>query len=224
MVTAGRTGRWSRHDVFTTVRLFSLCLNVPSLFGLDGNVKQLIIVASAQFKLMLSGYPNIPKERIVLIIMEACMLCDCAAAMRQEADRARRPLLQGGLFVTAPTPLRCERTSQILRVHTRRECCRTDKVREQYCDLATLGAVLNLRLRRSAEGLGAGGARGTRCWNSGAKTARRNGLQPARDGGSAPHRGGEGSGDAASQVSLVPGIVLTASMLTGSPDSFLSHW
>ena len=46
MVTAGRTGRWSRHDVFTTVRLFSLCLNVPSLFGLDGNVKQLIIVGS----------------------------------------------------------------------------------------------------------------------------------------------------------------------------------
>jgi hypothetical protein len=25
---AGRTGRWSRHDVFTTVRLFSQCLNV----------------------------------------------------------------------------------------------------------------------------------------------------------------------------------------------------
>jgi hypothetical protein len=62
------------------------------------------------------------------------------------------------------------------------------------------------------QGLGIGGARGTRCWNSGAKTARRNGLQPARDGGSAPHRGAEGSGDAASRVSLVPGIVLTASM------------
>lgn len=71
--------------------------------------------------------------------------------------------------------------------------------------------VMNLG-RRFAERLGAGGARGTRCWNSGAKTARRNGLQPAQDGGSAPHRGGEGSGDAASRVSLVPGIVLTASM------------
>ena len=34
--------------------------------------------------------------------------------------------------------------------------------------------------RGSAEGLGAGGARGTRCWNSGAKTARRSGLQPAQ--------------------------------------------
>ena len=31
----------------TTVRLFSQCLNVPSLFGLDGNVKQLIIAESA---------------------------------------------------------------------------------------------------------------------------------------------------------------------------------
>jgi hypothetical protein len=39
-------------------QLFSLCLNVPSLFGLDGNVKQLIIAGSAQFKLMLSGYPK----------------------------------------------------------------------------------------------------------------------------------------------------------------------
>ena len=55
MVTAGRTGRWSRHDVFTTVRLFSQCLNVPSLFGLDG-VKQLIIVEGTDFKLTLSRY------------------------------------------------------------------------------------------------------------------------------------------------------------------------
>jgi hypothetical protein len=32
--------------------------------------------------------------------------------------------------------------SQVLGVHTGRECCRTDKVREHHCDLATLGGVL----------------------------------------------------------------------------------
>ena len=63
-----------------------------------------------------------------------------------------------------------------------------------------------------------GGCRRAECWwrsrdqvlEFRAKTARRSGLQPAQDGGSTPHRGGEGSGDAASRVSLVPGIVLTA--------------
>ena len=36
--------------------------------------------------------------------------------------------------------------AQVLRVHTRRECCRTDEVREHDRDLTTLGSVLGLRL------------------------------------------------------------------------------
>ena len=32
--------------------------------------------------------------------------------------------------------------AQVLRVHARRECCRTDEVREHHRDLATLGGVL----------------------------------------------------------------------------------
>ena len=52
--------------MFTTVRLFSQCLNVPSLFGLDGNGKQLIIVESADLNLR---YLDIQKEGLVLIIM-----------------------------------------------------------------------------------------------------------------------------------------------------------
>ena len=42
------------------------CLHVPSLFGLDGNVKQLIIVESADLHLR---YPEIRKQEIVLIII-----------------------------------------------------------------------------------------------------------------------------------------------------------
>ena len=38
--------------------------------------------------------------------------------------------------------------AQVLRVHARRECRRTDKVREHHGDLAALGGVLGLRLGR----------------------------------------------------------------------------
>ena len=38
--------------------------------------------------------------------------------------------------------------AQVLGVHTRRECRRTDEVREHHRDLAALGGVLRLRLRQ----------------------------------------------------------------------------
>jgi hypothetical protein len=66
MVAAGRTGRWSRRDVFTTVRQFSQCLYVPSLFGFYGNGKQFIIVEALNLNLR---YLGIRKEGMVLIIM-----------------------------------------------------------------------------------------------------------------------------------------------------------
>jgi SAM domain (Sterile alpha motif) len=40
--------------------------------------------------------------------------------------------------------------AQVLRVHTRRECCRADEVREHHCDLAALGEILCFGLRCSA--------------------------------------------------------------------------
>jgi hypothetical protein len=59
-------GSVEQTDAFTTVRLFSQCLNVPSLFGLDGNETTYNCLQALNLNLR---YLDIRKEGIVLIIM-----------------------------------------------------------------------------------------------------------------------------------------------------------
>ena len=90
---------------------------------------------------------------VVLVCLRIAEVDEHAVAhvLRHEAAEATHGL--GDAFLIGRNDL-----AQVLRVHARGECRRTDEVREHHRDLAALGGVLGLRLSPGG-GLGCCGGR-----------------------------------------------------------------